>query len=1075
MRVSVIGCLLITLITAWLGPLRAAFNTGDIRGQVHDPTGAVIPDARITVTSQETGERRVLGSDGEGRFAANQLKIGAYEIRAEALGFRTGVAPVAVRSGEFTAVSIRLEVGEITETVTVTDAASPLHTGKAQLQTSYGESLLADLPVNRNHLQFATLSPGVTPVSANNTFLSTAAYNTHGGRGRANNITLDYINANDIQTAGAAGLGSLSFAALKEVKLITHNFDAEFGRNASSQLQLISKSGTNELRGEAYEFLQNNRLNARDFFDRSGQPAVTRLNQFGYTVGGPVRRNRTHFFHAYEGFQRRGAGATRIAQVPSPAMLAEVRDPTSRALLKQYQLPAATQVGVSSGQVEQSASNLRQAFLLSFRGDHQLSDRDTLTARYGHSQLTSISTGNTFAGGANLTNFGIKTTDGPHNFGLTETRVFSAALVNEFRFAFGRSAPQFPLETTVPVGPRIMFQNLQVSHFGQWEGAPQGRVQNTFQYSNTLAWFRGAHNLKLGTDIYRYQANSYIDALQRPRFQFANWPDFADGRPTVYQQNFGSSMRGHRMTNHAYFLQNDWKIHRDLTLNLGVRTEVAGGVREVNGLISNLDLHCREPLGAAGPGPLGCFSVGRPTHDTNLNFGPRFGLAWDLDGGATVIRGGYGITYDFLYLNPIVNGRFLPPFIVTATLTGAESFTGENSFARLVAGTALIQQQGQAASGRLDPTLLNYGSVNPAIDRNLRNPQVQQWNLSLERRLGSSIRLRAGYVGSKANYLQRSHQLNLVHDVRAAPAASLADETARLADFAAVNRDRSGGATRLSNRLDPRFNEVVLLDSSANSNYHGFQLTAEKTFDRGYQLRLAYTVSKSIDDVSDALNVLVNDDSGQQNPRDNRDNRAVSQFDVPQRLVITHYWEPPWLRAFRHPVARVLAQGWGFSGISVFQAGFPATFDSGTRRGIFPLSLTGGANVVRVNAGGSVDFQPAPAGRAGAPGGLNNDAVQPISAYAAQLGLSQPLIGNFGALGRNAVRLNGMVNFDWAVYKVTSLTENVRLQLRGEFYNLFNNTSFSGVQLNITNPAFGQYTRTENNQRFVQVGARVIF
>src|SRR5262249_6445547 len=261
----------------------------------------------------------------------------------------------------------------------------------------------------------------------------------------------------------------------------------------------------------------------------------------------------------------------------------------------------------------------------------------------------------------------------------------------------------------------------------------------------------------------------------------------------------------------------------------------------------------------------------------------------------------------------------------------------------------------------------------------------------------------------------------------------------------------------------------------SNSSYHAFEFLAHKTFRQGYFLQVAYTASKSIDDVSDALGVLVNDSSGQQNPRNNRDNRAVSQFDIPQRLVISHVLEPGWGKNASSRLLRRVFDGWGFSGISSFQSGFPATFDAGARRGIAPLSLTGGANVVRVNAPGAVNFQPQPSGREGAPGALNADPIQRISAYAESLGLSQPLLGNFGALGRNVVRLNGTTLFNWNVYKNTSITERVRIQVRAEFYNAFNNTSFSGVQLNISSPQFGQYSRTEYNQRNMQVGARVIF
>ncbi len=1060
-----------------LAPLApGAFTTGDLAGLVTDPSGAGVPNAGITIISKETGETRALHTDGQGRFAADQLKIGAYQIKTEAAGFRTALTDAFVRSGEITTASIKLEVGPVTETLTVADAVSPLDTSDAQMQISMDSALIAQIPVSRNAVLFATTSPGVIPVAPNNTFLTFASYNTNGGRGRANNITIDNITATDIVTTSMAGFGSLNFNAIKEFKLITNNFSAEYGRNASSQLQLITKSGTNDFHGEAYEYFQNDKLNARDFFDTTGNPAITRFNQFGYVIGGPIRRNKTHFFQTYEGIQQRGAGAVRIALVPTPEMLAQVTDPTAKALLDQYKLPAAATVTPDSGQVQQSAPAFAKAFQLSFRIDHQLTDRDTMTARYAHFQSQSISTSGTFIS-TNLANFGIRSVDAPQSFGLSETHLFSPVLVNEFRFGFGRDNPQFPINSTVPLGPRIIFQNAQVSTFGPWQGAPQARTQNTFEYSDTLSWSRGPHNLKLGADIYRYQSNSFLDSSTRGVYQFANWADFAAGIPSSYQQNFGGTARGFRLTNQFYFLQDDWRVNRSLTVNLGVRAEVAGGPSEVNGILSNLDLNCNQPMGAAGSGPFGCLVTGQPSFHTNVNWGPRVGFAWNRRGdGKTVIRGGYGIAYDFIYLNPITNQRFLPPFIVTGSLTGRSSFTGGNSFANLIAWTAQIQQQLGAAVGQINASVLNYGDISPAIDPNLRNPQVQQWNFGIEREVLPGLVLKASYVGTKGNYLQRIHPINLLNDPRAVPAASLADETARLADFLAVNAALNGAPSRFSDRIDPRFNAINLLESSANSNYHAFQFLAHKSFRSGYYFQAAYTFSKAIDDVSDALGVLVNDSPAQQNPNNNRDNRAVSEFDVPHRLVITHVYEPAWFRRSSNLFLRRLAGGWGFAGISTIQSGFPATLEAGSRRGISPLTLTGiTGGPVRPNVAGPLDFNPQPAGSAGAPSGLNGDTIQKISAYAASIGLSQPLIGNFGTLGRNSVRLNGWLNFDWNIYKSIPVTERVKIELRGELYNIFNNTSFAGAQLNISQPTFGQYTSTQNNQRYVQIGMRVMF
>ena len=411
------------------------------------------------------------------------------------------------------------------------------------------------------------------------------------------------------------------------------------------------------------------------------------------------------------------------------------------------------------------------------------------------------------------------------------------------------------------------------------------------------------------------------------------------------------------------------------------------------------------------------------------------------------------------------------------TLTGSASFTGDNSYANLVAGTAPAQIAQLASIGVISSTARSFGTVNPAIDPNLRNPQVQQWSLGVERELFSGLVLKAAYVGTKSNYLQRNHPVNLIQDPRAVPATSVADETARLPGYsAAYQASNPSSPAAQSNRYDPRFSDVNLLDSSANSNYHSFQFLAEKNFRHGYFLQVAYTISKSIDDVSDALGVLINDSSGQQDPRNNRDNRAVSQFDVPQRLVITHVWELPYGRHLQSALLRRLATGWSLAGITSFRSGFPVTFDAGARRGIQALTLSGVTlGPVRVDAAGPVNFQPVPAGSPNSPSALNTDPVQRISAYAASLGLSQPLIGNYGTLGRDVNRLNGEVNFDWNLYKNTPIREGLMLQVRAEFYNLFNNTSFQDVSRVITAANFGQYTTVARDSRNIQLALRVIF
>jgi hypothetical protein len=366
------------VIPLLLAASASAQITGTVQGTIADSSGASVPKAKLTLTHKETGESRAQSADEEGRFAFHQLNIGAYELRTEAAGFRQALTEVNVRSGEIATVLLNLEIGQVTESITVTDAVSPLDAANSQIQVSVEGSALRELPVARNPVLFALTAPGTVPVTANNPFLGVGSFNSNGGRGRGNNITIDNITATDIVSTGVSGdqISPLNFEQIKEVKIITNNFGAEYGRNASSQLQFITRSGANEFHGVAYEFLRNNVLNARDFFDRSGQAAVTRRNQFGYALGGPILRNQTHFFTTYEAVRLRGLGASRIARVPTPAMVAQITDPTSRKLWDQYKVPVS-----ESGQTPQSAGNFTSSFQLSFRIDHQFSENDNITAR----------------------------------------------------------------------------------------------------------------------------------------------------------------------------------------------------------------------------------------------------------------------------------------------------------------------------------------------------------------------------------------------------------------------------------------------------------------------------------------------------------------------------------------------------------------------------------------------------------------------------------------------------------------------------------------------------------------------
>jgi outer membrane receptor protein involved in Fe transport len=1063
--------------------------TGALRGTVSDASGSSIPKAKVTLTNLETRQVRTQDVNLQGEFNFELLTVGSYQVKAEAAGFASSETTALVQTGEPRAVAFKLEVGNVNQVVEVTSAVSQLDTETSQLQTSITGQAIQEVPVNRNPNNFVLGVPGVAPVSPNNPFLSSGSFNANGGRGRGNNITVDGITATDVSVTGTGGpLSPLNFSSIKEVKIITNNFSAEYGRNSSAQVMYITKGGTNSLHGELYEYLQNNDLNARGFFDTTGKASISKVNTYGFEVGGPAYipkvfdgRNKAFWHVDYEGFKNRGVSAPRIAPVPTPAQLASITDPTSLAIAKQYNLPSSP-----TGTVTASAPATTDTWEQSYRGDFVLGKNDNLWGRYAVYNSFANSAGNTFIS-SNLPFFGAASANHPRQASLAETHLFGATAVNEFRFGFGQSKPAFPIQTPYPLGPQISFADGSVTSIGVSNILPQGREQRTFQYTDNFTLTRGRHNIKMGFEWYHLEADSFFDSNIRGTLTFASFAAFAAGQLSTYTQNFGNSVRANRVENKFAFVQDDWKVTRRLTLNLGLRMEWAGGPTEANGQISNLNLDNHTSYGAAGSGIFGLMEAGKPSFNSNYNWGPRIGFAWTPTGDQkTVVRGGYGIAYDFVFLNPITNQRFLPPLIYSGSLSGAASFTGGNSLANIYAGTADIQKQLNAQVGSLGTSLKNFGAISPAIAQNLRNAQVQQRSFGVERQLMNNMVLKITYVGTKGTYLPRTRPINFLLGPPAA-ATSLADEQARLSQFTTAFAGLNGTTTTYSNRYDPRYNAINYVESSGQSGYNALQIELHKRFGKHFFAGLAYSWAHSLDDSSDVLNVLANDNSAQETPNDNHNNRASSQFDLRHVLSVTHTWELPFFLGSPNRLVRSVLGGWSFAGISTVRSGFPITLYAGSfpsALGGFtdPLSYLGsGNNVDRPNIGGPItNWNPRPAGSAGAPAGTSTVNGVAISNYAQSLGLTQPFIGQYGTMGRNVLRINGQQQFDWNIYKSFHVSEKVNFQIRSEFYNIFNNHAFLLVAganngPSITASNFGQYTAVSQNARTVQVGARVVF
>lgn len=1057
--------------------------TGDLQINVSDQSNAAIPNATVTVRNVDTGTTRTATTDEAGQIRVSQLDPGRYEVKISHPGFSTVTQIAPVTSGGSSTVAITLTVAAASEQIVVQDIATPINTSNPQLQSTIETAAIRDLPlVTSGILGLATAAPGITPVTANNPFLGLGSYNSNGGRGRGNNITLDGATATDVSTTGSAGLGTVPLDAIKEFNLITNQFNAEYGRNANSQLQILTQQGSNAFHGELFEFHRNSFFNARDYFDRTGSATPNINNDWGAMAGGRIIKDKLFYFGTYEQNTIRGLGGIRVATVPTPSQAANAA-PIAQQILQRDKVPTSP-----SGTVTQTAPNATDTLAYSGRVDYNISDRDLLYLRFGEQSSNANSTGNTFIDSPLVTN-GASSSNRPWNGTITETHTFSPTLINTFLAAYGRSAPVFPPLFTGG-GPEILFTD-GTANFGTWTGLPQGRIQNTYQYEDTVAKIWGRHQFKFGFELDRIQANSFFDSNVNGSFTFSSLANFLSGTPAQYSQNFGNSVRGNRIWNEFFFLQDDWKITRTLTLNLGFREEISNGVTEVNNLLSNVDPSLTNtPLGGAGTGPLGSFYTGGSYFHTNYNPGPRFGFAWNPRDGKTVIRGGYGITYDFIFLNPITNGRFLPPYMYTFTLPGSQ-ITGDNSIASIFAGTSPFQASGRAAVGSFGTTIKNFGNVT-YIDPNLQNPQYQQFSLTIERELANRWVVRAGYSGSIGHHLTRTRSLNLVQPGLVPPATSYAQEQQNAAAYQRVLSGINGTSTTQSLRIDPRFNYLSVVQATANSNYNSLQLYAERRFSDWYGFTVAYTWSKSIDDSSDALGVLANDTPNQQDPNNNRNNRSVSQFDVPHRIAITH----DFLSSSKHFDSRLMnlvLGGWEFSGIFQAQSGYPANFNAGTVV-ICSAGLPSAANTCTGAGNSTLVSLPDPlllgAGGTNGTGVVRPNLVGPLNLHFSPnpgagsanpnkvigSGLAQPLVGQFGTLGRNVVRLNPLIQSDMAVGRDFKIKERITFRLQMQVFNVFNNTTFSSPGLTLSAPAtFGYYGGTDTNSRRVALTGRLIW
>lgn len=1060
----------VTVPSAW-----AQYTTGRIQGAVMDPTGAVIPGATVTLRNVGTEVTRTFVTGPNGYYVFDGVPAGDHEVWSEAEGFSRFTVAFKMFTNQTITQNLSLPLAAQQAVVeVVAEAAAELVRADAQRATTRTTLEVADLPyISRNpYFSLANLSPGVQPTFnprggslAITSGSQAGAIAANGGRARATAVQLDYTDANDWEFGGQALGTSPIQDAIQEFKLLGSNWSSEHGVKSSAQVIVVTKSGTNDLHGTVYDFLQNSGLNARDYFDTTGRASRLRQNQYGFSVGGPIIRNRTFAFAAWEQNRTRGEGGTTVATVPTASARARATDPTIISLMDQFLPPPdAPTADPDIGTISSTFQRGSDSYQFIGRGDHYFNDRHSIYGRYLRNARAFVLL---FPALNTLPGFDTDFTDDTDNVSLSYTAMFSPTTINQARVAYNRTDALI-LSQNGLISPRFVISG--VVQFGALQFFPNSRLFNVYQVNDILTFVRGQHTLKVGADLRWLQDRSFLATNSQGFYIFSGLDPFLNAEASFWTQLFGPALRHFRGSLYGFFFQDDWKATPTLTLNMGVRWEIQGEMEEANGINSVLDPETPGDIGAAGSGPLGTFQVGNPAIESNPhNISPRLGFAWNPGNGSFVLRGGYGLFFDSFNFTQQTFSRSVPPLNYNFSLAGAQ-ISGANSFVNLLDGTAPVIQTAISTVGTFG-SFQNFGEIT-TINLRSRNPYAQQWNLTAEQGfdLGrvKNFVFRLGYVGSKGTRLTVFRPINPVVS-GPAPATSEADEAARLATFQAAVASQNGVG---NTRLDPRFDQVSVHDDNGNSIFHSMQAELHKSFsDEGLMFRFIYTWAKSIDTASDfTTEQQANDNNYAQDAFDQRNERAASNFDIRHRLTWTTVWQIP---AFKNQVGwkGKLLGGWSFQTVNSWQTGVPGTLLAGSRLGIADVNLDGnaiprvGLDNTRANCGpGAENFK------------LGDDP--------SNFPITQPLLGNHGTCGRNTARMKDLINFDWSVSKDTLIAEEGplgsgpwKLHFRWEFFNIFNNPFFTASGNSwrtVSSPAFGQPNSAAASRR-MQLALKLIW
>jgi len=1062
--------------------------TGSIEGAVTDPSGGVIANARILVRHLDTGLMRETVSGSSGLYRVVGLPVGPYSVVVEAPQLATAVRePIVVSVNQTVRLNVQLRLTALNERVTVAGGAQLVETATTAPGRVVTGRELVDLPLNgRNFTELGLLQTGVAPLTAG---VATAggslrqgqAYAVNGMRPEQNLYLLD--GAQNINRMDGGYALKIPVDAVAEFRILTHGAPAEFGGTAGATTSIVTRSGTNQFGGSLYEFVRNDAFDARNFFSADVEPL--KQHQFGTTLGGPLRHDRTFFFGYYEGF-RNTQGITTSATVPTAAerdgdfsgssgpllniaaggvpfpnnrIPAAAINPVSRNVLAMYPLGNVSPSIYRETLIRENDYNQAGA-----RIDHAFSNRSQVFGRYSYS------------GGNNFNPVSVRGSDAPgfptrddystHSVNVSSTRIISPSLTNTVRgnvlrheFLFDQrlnrtppSALGFGYEPVHDIGQGPPFFN--VSGYTPIGGAitgPRNTTQHTFELQDSVSWARGAHLLKFGGEYVRTNIDMFQGIAPNAFFVFASsFPtnnavaNLLLGAPVTFYQGFGDFSREVRGRGAGLYAQDEWRTAGNLTLSLGLRYERINPLTEaedrLNAFVPGMQSLVRPdaPRGLLFPGDPG---VGEGIAQSANAFMPRLGVAWDPTGDGTwAIRSSFGVFYD-----QFQNGAGTASQVAISAIPVAQ-------FVQF-SGAGLNFQNPYAGRPPIQPDSFVRPSTVFAMDVKAKPPYFHHWNGGVQRALFDRYVAEVRYVGAAGRRLPRNVEAN--------PAVFGPGATAQNADRRRLyaNCPADGGACD--------FSTIAMITNVARASYQALQTSLSRRYTTGLGFNVSYWYSRTYDHLS-AMNLsgaaakpLAGENDLAQNPFDLEAEWGPSLFDARHRFVASGSWIIP-APSTRSVVARALLSGWQFNAIG--------TITSGT-----PFTVSDSANVsLQANSPPISGFAASRPDVVGDPNSGPHTVDEWMSRSAFQRLSIQTQAGQFGNAGRNIVRGPGYGNLDVSLVRDVALPQGTRLQLRAEVFNLTNHVNLGLPVADLNSPNFGRIF-SAGPARLMQFGVKLMF